>query len=77
MTLYVTITDPIGGVYMGDNSPVAVNHRVLFENGNVYGYENLAVLFRREGRLGELSQLLSAATQQQTGTYDRFSWEHK
>lgn len=77
MQLYITISDPIGGIYMGDNSPVVVNHRVLLEDEVFYGYENLAVLFSKEGRLHELQHMLMLAVQQPSGSYDRFTWEHK
>lgn len=72
--MYITVTDPIGGIFMGDNSPVAVNHRVLYENKGFYGFESLV---KRFGSQQDLINFLMLAMTEPTGKFGRFTWQHK
>lgn len=71
---YITIIDPKGGVYMGDNSDVAISYRILCENGSMYGYEPFVKKFNSQQ---ELLLFLRMIAENESGTYDRFTWERK
>jgi hypothetical protein len=81
-SIYITVTDPTGGIYMGDNSPVPVNHRILFENNSFHGYESIVKLFHVPGEsqqrtMYHLTNFLTLALSQPSGQLGRFTWEHK